>query len=168
MNTRDFINGHIGCDVYVTTYGDLYFESDLRSIISYNYYKKVKLIKMTRQGNAYIQNKKGFFYSVPPKNIRLWRDEAMINSNRKTLWEDLIIQDKFFVNSKGKWCFVVDLFKNKLIEKETNDDIIKAGDRIKHENKTYDVIKVESFRSVMASFPFRKDIGVLVDEVNND
>ncbi|MCK9446654.1 hypothetical protein M0Q50_07310 [bacterium] len=68
MTTKDFIEQNIGNDVYVTDARDLAFDYELRKIIFNK--TKLKLVKMTRSGLAYLEDSEGNFYSVPPSNVR--------------------------------------------------------------------------------------------------
>ena len=76
MKTFDFINQNIGKEVYVTNNGDLFFDGELRKIISTkNKYIKLTLIKLTKQGKAYLYDEATkLYYSVPPKNVRLYSE----------------------------------------------------------------------------------------------
>jgi len=69
MKTYEFIRQAIGTDVYVTGQGDLACGRELSKLI---YGKiKLKLIKLTKSGNAYLHDEEANkFYSVPPSNVR--------------------------------------------------------------------------------------------------
>lgn len=77
MKTYDFINSHKDQDVYVTGMGDLYFQADLRPCISHGKFRKCKLLRLTRAGMVLIE-RENKIYSVPPKNVRLWMDDQMV------------------------------------------------------------------------------------------
>ena len=69
MKTYDFINSNIGNDVYITPDRDLAFRGELKPLIFNK--TKLKLIKLTKHGMAYLQDEKtGYFYSVQPSNVR--------------------------------------------------------------------------------------------------
>ena len=68
MKNHDFIKTNIGAEVYITGDGDLGMDYSLRRLI---FNKEVlEIIKLTKSGMAYLKDKQGNFYSVPPRNVR--------------------------------------------------------------------------------------------------
>lgn len=72
MNAYDFINQSIGSKVYLTDDGDLAMDRNLRWFI----FNKIELtlVKLTKGGRAIVEYK-GTEYSVPPRNVREFRQK---------------------------------------------------------------------------------------------
>ena len=69
MKTFHFIEQAIGEMVYVTGERDLAMHGELRKIIFNK--TPLRLIKLTKSGNAYLQDEDTKeYYSVPPSNVR--------------------------------------------------------------------------------------------------
>jgi hypothetical protein len=68
MKNHEFIEKNIGAKVYITPDGDLSMSSHLRYLISTK--AELEIVKLTKGGMAYLKDKNGNFFSVPPKNVR--------------------------------------------------------------------------------------------------
>jgi len=68
MKNWDFINSNVSHDVYVIRDGDLSIDRELRRLISIK--AKLKIVKLTKSGMAYLVDENGKHYSVPPRNVR--------------------------------------------------------------------------------------------------
>jgi len=81
MKAYDFINSHIGQEVYITGHGDLAMDGQLRPLI----FNKTKLIlvKLTKKGYAQLQTEFGRYYTVPPRNVRLYSELILENENNE-------------------------------------------------------------------------------------
>lgn len=72
MKEYDFINSNIGKKVYLTSEGDLAMGMEYRQFIYNNKERYLTLIKLTKGGMAYLLGDNGKYYSVPPRNVRLF------------------------------------------------------------------------------------------------
>jgi len=68
MKTYDFIKQAIGTYVIINGSRDLSMCGEFRKLIQNK--TELKLLKLTKGGNAYVQDEQtGEYYSVPPTNI---------------------------------------------------------------------------------------------------
>ena len=72
--TRDEIAKHAGSMVLVTSHGDMWFQADLRPVVSLREQIPVKLLRLTKGGMALVE-RDGATYSVPPRNVVLFTAE---------------------------------------------------------------------------------------------
>lgn len=87
MKEYDFISQNIGKEIYITGLGDLSIERSLRPLI--NQKTKLILIKLTKGGMAYLQNPiDNKYYSVPPKNVRLYSEVLNQNEIVERYWNE--------------------------------------------------------------------------------
>lgn len=88
---RQEIVDNIGQEVMVTGDGDLAIHGELRPIIFSK--EKLTIVKLTKGGKAYLVDEKGIFYSVPPKNVVIYKGhKALINND----------QSSFEINAKER------------------------------------------------------------------
>ena len=72
MKNREFIEKNIGAEVYITGDGDLAFIHEFRPLIFNE--TKLFIVKLTKNGMAYLTDGNDKFYSVPPRNVRLFSE----------------------------------------------------------------------------------------------
>lgn len=69
MKTFEFIEKNIGQLVYITGDRDLGMCGELRPLIFNK--TELTLLRLTKKGMVYLQDKDGIYYTAPPTNIRL-------------------------------------------------------------------------------------------------
>ena len=83
MKTLDFIKANIGEVVYLTGDSDLACRGELKQFILYQI--PLKLIKLSKGGRAIvlsIKNNKQYYYSVPPSNVRLYKELSDLDDHK--------------------------------------------------------------------------------------
>lgn len=102
MTKFEFIQANIGKKVYVTGDGDLYFNGELRPIISSRHRQvELTIVKLTKGGKAYLVADDGLFYSVPIKNVKLIDEDFLALKHAPSVQDQIISVSERAI--KTKW-----------------------------------------------------------------